>query len=179
MRQDGRTPMTNLHVSAVRYAEIQAKLLEAYPGLADDERALHDTLSGETDLPDLINFMVESIQEDEHLAAALGERIAQLTQRATRLEHRAEKKREAILNAMMEAGIQRLQLPSVTLSQAVNPASVVVVEAARIPADYWIQQKPPDPKLDKRGILRDLKEGMEVPGATLSNQTTRLNWRSN
>ena len=168
----------NLHISAARYAQVKQKLLEAYPALADDEDALRDTLLGETDLAELINHVVLSIEEDEHLAAALGERIAQLAQRAARLEARADKKKEAILSAMMEAGIKRLQLPSVTLSQAVNPASVVVVEAGLIPKDYWVEQKPPDPKLDKRGILRDLKEGIEVPGATLSNAGKRLMWRT-
>lgn len=168
----------NLMSEASKYAKIKQMLLSAYPELIEDEQTLYDTLDGESDLHQLIQTMVESVEDDENLVAAISERVAQLASRGKRLEARVEKKKQAILSVMMEAGIHRMTLPSATISQAVNPPAVVVVEAQLIPKDYWVEQKPPEPKLDKRGILRDLKEGLEVPGVTLSNQTTRLNWRS-
>jgi len=173
--------MTSLFISAQKYAQIKAALLAAYPTLAEDEQAFADTLEGlgANDLTDLIQHVVLSIEEDEHLAAAIGERIAQLAQRASRLEARADKKRAAILAALQEAGINRpLQLPSVTLSLANDPPSVRIIEAALIPKGYFVEQVTPEPKLDKRGLVRDLREGKDIPGVTLNNPGKHIVWRT-
>jgi hypothetical protein len=49
-----------------------------------------------------------------------------------------------------------------------------VVEEAAIPPPYWV---PREPRLDRAGLLSDLKSGLTVAGAELSNPTPVLSVR--
>ena len=57
---------------------------------------------------------------------------------------------------------------SAGLHRPVRPASpaLVVVDEGAIPAAYWV---PREPRLDRLGVLNDLKSGVRIEGAELSN----------
>ena len=55
--------------------------------------------------------------------------------------------------------------PFTASTRAGSPALIVVSEQA-IPSDYGLPQLP---KLDRQGLLGELKRGTAIPGAELSN----------
>src|SRR5687767_13022464 len=114
-----------------RYTELRRRLLEADPEI--DERTLADTLEGTTDLREAIAAVIRSALDDEALIKALEARLENMKARLTRLEARAEKKREIALAAMEEADIERILEPDLTISiRAVSPG-VVITNQAVIP----------------------------------------------
>jgi hypothetical protein len=88
---------------------------------------------------------------------------------------RASKKRHLALEAMTEVGLSKLEQPDFTASvRAGSPALIVVAEKA-IPEAYW---QPQPPKLDRQALLGELKRGIEIPGAQMSNPKPVLSVRT-
>jgi hypothetical protein len=54
------------------------------------------------------------------------------------------------------------------------PALLVIDEAA-VPSIYW---EPREPRLDRQGLLAELKQGAEITGVTLSNPEPVLSVRT-
>jgi hypothetical protein len=86
--------------------------------------------------------------------------------RLVRLEERGAKKRQLALEAMTEVGLTKLQQPDFTASARAGSPSLVIVAEEAIPRVYWVPQPP---KLDRQKMLSELKRGIQVPGAQLSN----------
>jgi hypothetical protein len=78
----------------------------------------------------------------------------------------SSKKRELALHAMTEAGLSKLEQPDFTASARAGSPALVVIAEEQIPATYWLPQPP---KLDRQSMLAELKRGVEIPGAQLSN----------
>jgi hypothetical protein len=140
-----------------------------------DEQTLRDTLEGLSSLPEALAAVLRSYLDDLTLAAALGMRIGDMQERLTRVEHRADKKRELVTSVMERADIKKLAEPDFTASLRAVPPSVVVTDEDQIPQAYW---RPQPPKLDRQGISGALKSGAAVPGAVLSNSEMMLSVRT-
>lgn len=135
---------------------------------ADDETLL-DTLEGETDLVELIVAVLESAENDKAMAAHIGERIKELSERSARFEKRAETKRKVVQMAMERSGRSKIEAPAFTVSLKAVPQSVIITATEKIPANYMVQPDPPPPRPDKRALLEALKAGTSIDGCTLSN----------
>ena len=98
-----------------------------------------------------------------------------MQERLSRIEHRADKKRELVTSVMERADIKKLAEPDFTASLRASPPAVVVTDEGQIPQAYW---KPQPPKLDRQGISTALKSGVAVPGALLSNPEMVLSVRT-
>ena len=134
-----------------------------------------DTLEGITDLHEMIAAVIRSALVDEALQAGLRGRLDDMKERLCRLEVRSSKKRELALHAMNEVGLTKLEQPDFTASiRAGYPALIVVSEQA-IPEAYW---QPQPPKLDRQGLIGELKRGTAIPGAELSNPKPVLTVRT-
>ncbi len=131
-----------------------------------DEETLLDTLEGMTNLNEMVAEVIRSRLDDLALIAALRTRIADMQARLGRLEERAEKKKEIVATVMERAGLKKLMQPDFTLSLRPTSPPLVVVDEAQIPDAFW---KPQAPKLDRQGLIGALKNGRDVPGATLGN----------
>ena len=103
---------------------------------------------------------------DEAFHSGLRSRLDDMRERLSRLELRASKKRELALEAMTEAGLSKLEQPDFTASARAGSPALVVVAEDRVPETYWLPQPP---KLDRQGLLGELKRGAAIPGAELSN----------
>ena len=68
-----------------------------------DEVTLADTLEGITDLREMPAELVRSALGDEALAGALSTRLSDMKARLERLEARAKRKRQLVLEAMTQA----------------------------------------------------------------------------
>jgi Siphovirus Gp157 len=155
---------TPLSIATMTYLQLKGRLSGNYPH-ADDETLL-DTLEGITDLHEMIAAVIRSALVDEALHSGLRSRLDQMRERLSRLELRASKKRELALEAMTEAGLSRLEQPDFTASARAGSPALVLVSEQTIPGAYWLPQPP---KLDRQGLLGELKRGAAIPGAELSN----------
>jgi hypothetical protein len=154
-------PLTN---ELQHYRRLRERLLEDLPQV--DDETIRDTLEGITDLHEMIAAVIRSALVDEALHAGLRIRLDEMKQRLSRFEERAAKKRQLALEAMSEVGLAKLEQPDFTASTRPSSPSLVVVTEETIPGDYWLLQPP---KLDRQGILSDLKRGAEIAGTQLSN----------
>ena len=161
-----------LHHDMHLYNYLRQKLLEEFPE-ADDE-TIRDTLEGLTTLHELIAEIIRSALIDESLQGGLRLRLQDMKERLSRLEARAIKKRELVLEAMSEAELRKLEQPDFTASARNGPPSLVVVAEDQVPEGYWLPQPP---KLDRQTLLADLKKG-DIPGAQLSNPKPVLSVRT-
>jgi Siphovirus Gp157 len=159
--------------SLTEYQYLRERLQAEFPGA--DEDTLRDTLEGISSFPETLAAVVRSYLDDLDLAAALGIRITDMQERLSRFEQRADKKRELVTSVMERANIKKLAEPDFTVSLRAVPPSVVVVDEAQIPQDYW---KPQPPRLDRQGISAALKGGSAIPGAALSNPEMTISVRT-
>ena len=134
--------------------------------LTDDDDVIRDTLEGETSLHELIGAVLESIDDDQLIVDGCKSRVKDLTERKQRIDKRISAKKTMIEQAMIIAELPSIETPVATASIKKVPPKVIISEEAEIPTDYW---KSPDPVLDKKALGQALKDGLEVPGATLSN----------
>ena len=164
---------TPLSIATMTYLQLKERISGNYPQ-ADDETLL-DTLEGITDLHEMIAAVIRSALVDEALHSGLRSRLDQMRERLSRLELRASKKRELALEAMTEAGLSRLEQPDFTASARAGSPALIVVSEQAIPPAYWLPQPP---KLDRQSILGELKRGIDIPGAEMSNPKPVLSVRT-
>jgi hypothetical protein len=165
--------MSHLLGNLAEHRYLRDRLEAEFPEV--DEDALRDTLEGLSSLPEALAAVLRSYLDDLTLAAALGMRIGDMQERLSRIELRADKKRELVTSVMERADIKKLAEPDFTASLRMVPPSVVVTDEGQIPIDYW---KPQPPKLDRHGISAALKSGALIPGATLSNAEMTISVRT-
>ena len=162
-----------LSIATMTYLQLRERISGIYPQ-ADDE-TLRDTLEGITDLHEMIAAVIRSALVDEALHAGLRFRVDDMRERLSRLELRASKKRQLALGAMTEVGLSKLEQPDFTASARAGSPALIVIAEERIPEAYWLPQPP---KLDRQGILGELKRGLEIPGAQMSNPKPVLSVRT-
>ena len=165
--------VTPLSVETMKYLQLKQRILVNYPQA--DEETLTDTLEGITDLHEMIAAVIRSALVDEALHFGLCSRLGEMKERLSRLELRANKKRELALEAMTEVGLTKLEQPDFTASARAGSPALVVIAEDRIPQAYWLRQPP---KLDRQAILGELKRGIEVPGAQMKNPKPVLSVRT-
>jgi hypothetical protein len=153
-----------LPVEATKYTLLKQRLLSAFPDL--DLETVHDTLEGITDLHEMIAAVIRSALGDEAMVGGLRFRIDEMRQRLSRVEQTAGKKRLLAIEGMNEVGLTTLKQADFTASVRSGSPSLVVTTGESIPEPFWISQAP---KLDRQALLSQLKRGVAISGATLSN----------
>jgi hypothetical protein len=131
-----------------------------------DEETLLDTASGETNLTDMLGVVLRSMLDDKAIVAALRERRSDMQARLERLEHRAEAKRDLVIEVMERAGLKKLAEADFTASLRAGRPPIVLIDEAAVPGDYW---RPQPAKLDKQQLYSALRDGRDIPGAVLGN----------
>jgi len=147
-----------------KHEVLREELRSEYPDIDDD--TLRDTLEGISELPEIVAVVLRSHLDDLALAAALRSRMAEMQERLSRIEGRAEKKRVLVTSVMERADLRKLTEPDFTVSLRPTPQPLVVTAETDIPATYW---KPQPPKLDRSALISALKSGERIPGASLGN----------
>lgn len=139
--------------------------------LADDEQATLDAVEGETHWLEAIESAVNRVSEVKAHQEAIGVQMKALAARKARFEAQGERIRAAILVAMADLDLKKLELPQATITRKPVPPKAQIINEAEIPARFW---KPSDPTLDKKAVLDALKDKEDVPGAVLSNTSETL-----
>ncbi len=139
-----------------------------------DEQTLADTLEGLTDLNEILAAVVRSALFDEAMAEGLKGHIELLRQQLQRLSDAASRRRQIVRDAMIEADLKKVVAPDLTFSIRPGSPALVVLDEKAIPGTYW---QPRDPRLDRLGLLNDLKRGMNIGGVAMSNPEPVLSVR--
>lgn len=159
--------MSDAAQKALKDIEAAKVLREQIASLADgDPDFIRDTLEGEVDFEGTVRSLLASIGEDDAIVAGLKTYIDDLTARKERIANRIGLKRSLIASALEIADRSKMELDIGTVSLTKITPKALVSEEADIPAEFW---KPQPPKLDLKALAAALKEGRQVPGATLSN----------
>ena len=163
----------NLDFATITYRTIRDRIRTEDPSI--DEQTLADTVEGLTDLHEIIAAIVRAALADEALATGLKGRIAEMQDRLERLQDCAAKRRQIAKDVMVELDLKKITAPDFTVSIRPGMPALLVLDEAAVPSIYW---EPRDPRLNRQGLLTDLKGGADINGVTLSNPEPVLSVRT-
>ena len=148
--------------------------LETLADLDLPEETVRDTLESlGGELEAKAQSVVGFTRHLETLAASIKAAEAEMAARRKTIENRVDHMKKYVLDCMQNNGIQKIECPYFVMSIAKNPPAVDVFDEAMIPADYFVEQPPPPPRLDKKLVMQAMKDGFDVPGCRIS-QGVRL-----
>jgi hypothetical protein len=165
--------MDTLSFAAIHYKAVRERLRTEDPQI--DDQCLSDTVEGLSDLPEILTAIVRAALTDEALANGLKGRIGEMEDRLARLRDRAAKRRQIVRDTMVGLDLKKLEAPDFTASVRPGMPSLIVIEPAQVPSLYW---EPGEPRLNRKELLADLKQGAEVTGAVLSDPDPVLSVRT-
>jgi hypothetical protein len=163
----------NLEIATATYRAVRDRLKAEDPQI--DEQTLAETVEGLTDLHEILTAIIRAALADEALATGLKGRVAEMEDRLTRLQDRATKRRQIAKDVMVELDLKKLTAPDFTASIRPGMPALVVIDEAAVPSIYW---EPREPRLNRQGLVADLKQGAEITGVTLSNPEPVLSVRT-
>ena len=163
----------NLEFAAIIYRTIRDRIRADDPQI--DEQTLSDTVEGLTDLHEIVTAIIRAALSDEALVTGLKSRIAEMEERLGRLQDRASKRRQIAKDVMVELDLKKITAPDFTVSIRPGMPSLLVLDEAAVPSIYW---QPSAPRLNRQGLLSELKEGADIKGVALSNPEPVLSVRT-
>jgi hypothetical protein len=162
-----------IEFAAITYRAVRDRIQADDPQI--DEQTLADTVEGLTDLHEIVTVIVRSALADEALATGLKGRIAEMQDRLERLQDRASKRRQIAKDVMVDLDIRKITAPDFTVSVRPGTPALLVLNEAVVPSIFW---QPSAPKLNRQGLLSELKDGAEIEGVALSNPDPVLSVRT-
>ena len=152
--------MSNLFELKNSYQQVYDLIAEQ-----EDEQILKDTLSSINDaIEDKADGYVAVIKSLEADNNAIDEEIKRLRQRKTSNQNGVKRLKESLQEVMEQTGKEKFKTALNSYSIANNPPSLDVTDESLIPKQYYIEQKP---KLDKKELLKAVKDGLEIKGVEL------------
>lgn len=137
----------------------------------DDPDFIRDAIEGETSINEIIAALAEADGEDDAILEGIAAYQKKLAERKSRIESRKDVRRALIGSAMELAELKKLETPAGTISLKAVPPKAIITDESQIPSDYF---ETPPPKLNKTAVAAALKDGRDIPGATLSNGSTTI-----
>ena len=162
-----------LEFAAITYRTIRDRIRAQDPPI--DEETLADTVEGLTDLHEIVAAIVRAALADEALATGLKGRIAEMQDRLARLQDSASKRRQIAKDVMLELDVKKITAPDFTVSIRPGMPSLLILNEAAVPSIYW---EPREPRLNRQGLLNELKDGADIKGVALSNPEPVLSVRT-
>ena len=162
-----------LEFAAITYSAVRDRIRAEDPTI--DEQTLADTVEGLTDLHEIVTAIIRAALNDEALATGLKSRIADMQGRLERLQDRASKRRQIAKDVMVELDLKKITAPDFTVSIRPGMPALLVLDEAAVPSIYW---QPSAPRLNRQGLLCELKDGAEITGVALSNPEPVLSVRT-
>jgi len=134
-----------------------------------DEQTFADTLESLSgDLEVKATNVAMFVRNLEANAESIKAAEKQMAERRKAIESKAERIRNYLKNNMARTGITKIDCPYFALSLRNSPPAVEVINADEIPAQYFDIPEPPAPVLNKNRLKDDLKNGVIVEGARLT-----------
>lgn len=153
--------MTQINTTLIE--QVSAELVAAL-GDDFDAETFWDTLDGETDVGDIADRLIASMQADEALAAAAKAQADDLASRARRIKSRATHVKGALLTILDAAGQKKMERAAATISRRAGSLSVLITDESAVPSQLCKTTVVPD----KTAIKAQLQAGETIPGAELA-----------
>ncbi|ASN69320.1 hypothetical protein 9S3_68 [uncultured Caudovirales phage] len=161
--------MSNIYELSENYRQV----FEAISNGEDDQvyldtlEAINDSIEEKAD-----NYMriIKNLEGDNE---ALDKEIKRLQARKKTNENGMKRMKEDLQLAMEQTNKLAFKTPLFSYGIQNNAPSLDNLDIDKIPKKYFVDQ---EPKLDKKSLLNDLKEGQEINGATMK-QTKSLRVR--
>ena len=158
--------MSKLYEISDRYKNIQELLDNPDLPEADILQALNKIDEEFDTKAENIAKLISSLNAD---VDGMTKEIKRLQSRKSVQEHRVDGLKCYIYGHMKAINKRKIKGKLFTLSIQKNSPSVNILDEGAIPGQYKIPQPP---KLDKKAILTDLKQGVEVNGAEIKQGTS-------
>lgn len=159
-------------MSALALYEISSQYLADLNKLNElelDEQTFLDTLEGLSgELEQKAINVAMYIKNLEVSADAIKQAEKAMADRRNSIVAKQDKIRKYLLENMLKTGITKIECPHFVLSVRKNPASVDVLMQDQIPDEYFDIPDPLPPTLNKKRLAEDLKAGVLIEGARLT-----------
>lgn len=163
-----------LKLAASNHALLREKLKQIYQ-FEDEDQALLDTLEGLSDFDEICAEAVREAQRAETMADGMKDIIRRNKARQNRLEARSEAIRLAVMQAMQEAGVRKIEKPDLTFYVR-DGGRKMDIDETRLSHDYCRQIITWKPDRDK---IKEAVDNGEVPeGVQILNSQPVLTVRS-
>ena len=139
-----------------------------------DEQTIADTIEGESfDFEQKCLAAGYIVKELEGQILMLENAYDEMWQRKVRFENGRKNLLKYLQTCMTIAGVSKVKGDLFDVAIKKNPHAVQIVNDGLVPEEYWKIPEPEPARLDKRRLLKDLKDGKNVPGCQLE-QTERV-----
>ena len=162
--------MSRVHEEISRAAAVRQRLEELK---ATDPDLVLDTIEGETDLLEIMAWLLRKLGDEDYMQDGITARIADLQTRRRDSEGRSERLRDTLLRCVEATGEKSVRLAEATLSVANRVPGIATIDEALLPETFFRVER----KASRTAINAALKAGEEVPGVTLSNGGSSLTVR--
>jgi Siphovirus Gp157 len=171
--------MNDVDFTLRRQTEAAKHLVASIKAQGDDDdlEFVTDSIEGETTLFEAVEAAVAQVDECDVVMIGLKAKEEAFEARRARIGARKERLIALIEQALSATEQPSMKLATCSLSLAKRAPQVVISAEADIPAEFWIEQERPAPKLDKRALAAAIKSGRVVPGASLDNGSISLTIR--
>lgn len=137
------------------------------------EEALRDTLDGiEGMFNEKAVRIVHVIANSDTDVDAIGAEIKRLSERKRSIELAQDRLREYLRFNMEATGISKISSPLFTITLAAGRDMVEIYDEAALPDEFVRVKTVVSP--EKADILKALKSGIEVPGATITKSKSSI-----
>lgn len=156
---------------AFKLYELTAAYQEVLDLITDNEvehEGFADTLESIDDaIEEKLNSTAIIIKTLDAQAKALKEEEDRLKKRRQALENNSKRLKAYAEDALIATGRDKIKGSTFTLRMQNNPPSALILDEKVIPGHYLIEVAP---AIDKKAMLEDLKNGIEVEGAELQQK---------
>lgn len=136
----------SLDAAVVTRLNLRDRLLADFPGLAEDDTALLDTLAGIDSLEEQCVAVLRNAIEREAMGKALGELIDGMVARRRRLDEGAKNLRGAVLDAMQKGKLPGIRAADMSVSLSPGKPRLVILDEAAVPETLCRIERKPDRK---------------------------------
>lgn len=165
--------MAALYAITGKYAELQA-LAESVD--LDDAGMVEAVANSLGDITESFNAKAEAVVSVVHSmnsdVEALDREIGRLQARKRAIRNRQDSLKEYLRGNMERTGIKKISCPLFTISCVAGREVAVINDESAIPDQYMNVKT--EIKPDKNEITKALKEGIEVPGASLDRAKSSI-----
>jgi hypothetical protein len=149
----------SLQFTLEKVAEIRALLGDADPEL------VHDTLEGQTEVFEIMDWLLAKLGDEEGLEEAISSRMKALGERKAACQNRQQRLRDALLACMTATGEKSLRRPEATITLGAKKQGIQSIDEAVLPEPFWKTTR----SVSRTAINEAITKGEPVPGVVLDN----------
>ena len=165
--------MAKLREITGQYAELQ-KIADSVEGEDESmveaiQNSLGDITESFNEKAEAVVHVVNNMQPD---VDAIDKEVKRLTARKTAIKNRQDSLKDYLRENMERTGIKKISCPLFTISCVEGRQIAVINNEEEIPDEYMTVRTDISP--DKLALAKALKEGIDVPGASLDRAKSSI-----